>query len=109
MREGLAVVISVKLLDPEFEGQTKAKLGNPEVKGYVETVVAEGLEYYLEEHPQDARRIIDKCLTSQKAREAARKARDMVLRKNAMDGGLSAGLAGRLPGAGPGEKRTVPG
>ncbi|MFC1935950.1 toprim domain-containing protein, partial [Chloroflexota bacterium] len=67
--------------------------GNPEVKGQVETVVAEGLEYYLEEHPQEARRIIEKCLTSQKAREAARKARDMVLRKNAMDGGS---LPGKL-------------
>ena len=92
VREGLAAVISVKLTDPEFEGQTKSKLGNPEVKGHVETVTAEGLEYYLEEHPQEARRIIDKCLTSQKAREAARKARDMVLRKNAMDGGSLPGL-----------------
>ena len=93
VREGLAAVVSVKLLDPEFEGQTKTKLGNPEIKGMVETVVAEGLEYYLEEHPQEARRIINKCLTSQKAREAARKARDMVLRKNAMDGGS---LPGKL-------------
>ena len=93
VREGLAAVVSVKLMDPEFEGQTKSKLGNAEVKGQVETVVAEGLEYYLEEHPHEARRIIDKCLTSQKAREAARKARDMVLRKNAMDGGS---LPGKL-------------
>ena len=93
VREGLAAVISVKLVDPEFEGQTKAKLGNPEVKGQVETVVAEGLEYWLEEHPHDARRIIDKCLTSQKARDAARKARDIVLRKNALDGGS---LPGKL-------------
>jgi DNA gyrase subunit B len=92
VREGLAAVISVKLLDPEFEGQTKAKLGNPEVRGPVETIVAESLEYYLDEHPQEARRIIDKCLTSQKARDAARKARDMVLRKNAMDGGSLPGL-----------------
>jgi len=93
VREGLAAVVSVKLTDPEFEGQTKGKLGNPEVKGQVETVVAEGLEYYLEEHPQEARRIIEKALTSQKAREAARKARDMVLRKNAMDG---SSLPGKL-------------
>ena len=92
VREGLAAVISVKLLDPEFEGQTKAKLGNPEVRGPVEAIVAEGLEYYLDEHPQEARRILDKCLTAQKAREAARKARDMVLRKNAMDGGSLPGL-----------------
>ena len=93
VREGLAAVISVKLVDPEFEGQTKGKLGNPEIRGQVETVVAKGLEYWLEEHPNEARRIIDKCLTSQKAREAARKARDMVLRKNALDGGS---LPGKL-------------
>ena len=93
VREGLTTVISVKLLEPQFEGQTKTKLGNPEVKGYVDSVVAEALTYYLEEHPQEARRTIEKCLTAQKAREAARKARDMVLRKNAMDGGS---LPGKL-------------
>ena len=93
VREGLAAVISVKLVDPEFEGQTKAKLGNPEVRSQVEAVIAEGLEYWLEEHPQEARRIIEKCLISQKARDAARKARDMVLRKNALDGGS---LPGKL-------------
>ena len=93
VREGLTAVLSVKLMDPQFEGQTKGKLGNPEVKGYVDSVVAEGLTYYLEEHPQEARRTIEKCLTAQKAREAARKARDMVLRKNAMDGGS---LPGKL-------------
>ena len=93
VREGLAAIISVKLLDPEFEGQTKAKLGNPEVRSQVESVVAEGLEYYLEEHPAEAQRIIGKCLTAQKAREAARKAREMVQRKNAMDGGT---LPGKL-------------
>ena len=93
VREGLSAVLSVKLVDPQFEGQTKSKLGNPEVKGFVDSVVAEALTYYLEEHPQEARRIIDKCLTAQKAREAARKARDMVLRKNALDGGS---LPGKL-------------
>ena len=67
-------------MEPQFEGQTKGKLGNAEVKGYVESAVAEALTYYLEEHPAEARRIIEKCLTAQKAREAARKARDMVLR-----------------------------
>jgi DNA gyrase subunit B len=92
-REGLNAVLSVKLIDPQFEGQTKAKLGNAEVKGYVDSVIAEAVTYYMEEHPQEARRIIDKCLTSQRAREAARKARDMVLRKNAMDGGS---LPGKL-------------
>ena len=93
VREGLSAVLSVKLVDPQFEGQTKSKLGNPEVKGFVDSVVAEALTYYLEEHPQEARRIIDKCVTAQKAREAARKARDMVLRKNALDGGS---LPGKL-------------
>lgn len=93
VREGLTTVISVKLIDPQFEGQTKGKLGNAEVKGYVDSVVAAGLTYYLEEHPQEAKRTIEKCLTSQRAREAARKARDMVLRKNAMDGGS---LPGKL-------------
>ena len=93
VREGLSAVLSVKLVDPQFEGQTKSKLGNPEVKGYVDSVVAEALTFYLEEHPQEARRIIDKCLTAQKAREAARRARDMVLRKNALDGGS---LPGKL-------------
>ena len=93
VREGLTTVLSVKLMDPQFEGQTKGKLGNSEVRGYVDTVVAEALTYYLEEHPQEARRTIEKCLTAQKAREAARKARDLVLRKNAMDGGS---LPGKL-------------
>ncbi|MGH2544466.1 MAG: ATP-binding protein, partial [Ardenticatenaceae bacterium] len=76
-REGLTAVISVKLTDPQFEGQTKSKLGNAEVRNQVETVVAEALTYFLEDHPQDAKRIIDKCLTAQRAREAARKARDL--------------------------------
>ena len=93
VREGLTSVLSVKLVDPQFEGQTKGKLGNAEVKGYVDSVVAEALIYYLEEHPLEARRIVEKALTAQKAREAARKARDMVLRKNAMDGGS---LPGKL-------------
>ncbi len=93
VREGLSAVISVKLIDPEFEGQTKAKLGNAEVKGQVETAVSEGLEYWLEEHPRDAQRILDKSFTAQRAREAARKARELVQRKNAMDGGS---LPGKL-------------
>ena len=92
-RDGLTAVISVKLTEPQFEGQTKNKLGNPEVRNQVEGVVAEGLQIYLEDHPQDARRIIDKCLTAQRAREAARKARDLIIRKNAMDGGS---LPGKL-------------
>ena len=92
-RDGLTAVISVKLTDPEFEGQTKNKLGNPEVRNQVEGVVAEALRIYLEDHPQDSKRIIDKCLTAQQAREAARKARDLIIRKNAMDGGS---LPGKL-------------
>ena len=92
-REGLTAVISVKLTDPQFEGQTKGKLGNPEVRNQVEVVLAEGLQYYLEDHPQVSKKIVEKCLTAQKAREAARKARDLVIRKNAMDGG---GLPGKL-------------
>jgi len=93
VREGLSAVLSVKLIDPQFEGQTKGKLGNAEVRGQVDSVIAESLIYYLEENPTEAVRIIDKSLTAQKAREAARKARDMVLRKNAMDGGS---LPGKL-------------
>jgi DNA gyrase, B subunit len=86
VREGLTAVISVKLTDPQFEGQTKAKLGNAEVKGQVQTAVADSLMQYLEENPGDGRRIIDKCLTASRAREAARKARDLVIRKGALDG-----------------------
>ena len=92
-REGLTAVISVKLTDPQFEGQTKNKLGNPEVANQVQSVVAEALQYYLEDNPADTKKIIEKCLTAQRAREAARKARDLIIRKNAMDGG---GLPGKL-------------
>ena len=86
VREGLTAVVSVKLTDPQFEGQTKAKLGNPEIKGQVQTAVAETLGQYLDENPGDGRRIIEKCLTAARARDAARKARDLVLRKGALDG-----------------------
>ncbi|MBA2380572.1 MAG: DNA topoisomerase (ATP-hydrolyzing) subunit B [Chloroflexi bacterium] len=86
VREGLTAVISVKLTDPQFEGQTKAKLGNPEVKGQVQAAVAGALGQYLDENPSDGRRIIEKCLTAARARDAARKARDLVLRKGALDG-----------------------
>jgi len=86
VREGLTAVISVKLTDPQFEGQTKAKLGNADVKGIVQAVVADGVTQHLEENPADGRRIIEKCLTSARAREAARKARDLVIRKGALDG-----------------------
>ena len=91
VREGLAAIISVKLHEPQFEGQTKAKLGNIEVKSQVESAVGEGLSLYLEEHPDEAKRIIEKCVTVAKAREAARKARDLIIRKSGLD-------AGTLPG-----------
>ncbi len=86
VREGLTAVVSVKLVDPQFEGQTKAKLGNPEIKGQVEAAVAEGIGQYLDENPADGRRIIEKSLTAARAREAARKARDLVIRKGALEG-----------------------
>tara|TARA_B100000029_G_scaffold63237_3_gene56668 strand:- start:481 stop:2256 length:1776 start_codon:yes stop_codon:yes gene_type:complete len=92
-REGLTAVISVKLQDPQFEGQTKNKLGNAEARTQVETVLGEALQIFLEDNPRDAKAIIDKCMTSQRAREAARKARELIIRKNAMDGG---GLPGKL-------------
>ncbi|MGA3029515.1 MAG: DNA topoisomerase (ATP-hydrolyzing) subunit B [Candidatus Limnocylindrales bacterium] len=86
VREGLTAVVSVKLVDPQFEGQTKAKLGNADVKGAVEAAVAEGIGQYLDENPADGRRMIEKSLTAARAREAARKARDLVIRKGALEG-----------------------
>ncbi|WP_288190297.1 DNA topoisomerase (ATP-hydrolyzing) subunit B [uncultured Veillonella sp.] len=85
VREGLTAVISVKVLNPQFEGQTKTKLGNSEVKGITDTVVSEGLRVYLEEHPAEAKRIIEKATTANRAREAARKARELTRRKNALE------------------------
>lgn len=86
MREGLVAVISVKLPNPQFEGQTKAKLGNPEVRTAVESAVGEALEIYLEEHPQEAGKIIEKVILAAKARLAARAARDSVIRKGVLEG-----------------------
>ena len=85
VREGIVAIISVKLPQPQFEGQTKAKLGNPEVKSQVESVVADGLSLYLEQHPDEAKTIITKCLISAKAREAARKARELVFKKSSFE------------------------
>ena len=85
-REGLTAVISVKLPDPQFEGQTKARLGNPEIKTVVEQATAEGLSFWLEENPSDARKIVEKCSLSLRARLAARAARETVIRKGALEG-----------------------
>ena len=93
VREGLTAVISVKLREPQFEGQTKTKLGNSEVRGQVETVFSDAFTQYLEENPPDARRIIEKCLVAARAREAAKRARDLVQRKSLLE---SATLPGKL-------------
>jgi DNA gyrase subunit B len=85
VREGSVAIISVKLPQPQFEGQTKARLGNPEVKSQVESAVASSLSLYLEQHPNEAKAIIEKCLTAARAREAARKARDLVLKKTGFE------------------------
>ena len=93
VREGLMSVISVKVKEPQFEGQTKGRLGNPEVKGAVEAIVGRHISEYLEDNPLEARKIIEKATTAARARAAAKKARDLVIRKNAMDGGS---LPGKL-------------
>ena len=85
-REGLTCVINVKLPNPQFEGQTKEKLGNPEVKGIVQNIFAEEFSEYLEKNPKDAKAIIEKCLLTARARNAARAAKDAVLRKGALEG-----------------------
>ncbi|NLI24014.1 MAG: DNA topoisomerase (ATP-hydrolyzing) subunit B [Bacteroidales bacterium] len=92
-REGLTAVISVKVPEPQFEGQTKGKLGNSEVMGIVDQLVSTYLEYYLEENPRDARQIVNKVILAAQARHAARKARELVQRKNVLSG---AGLPGKL-------------
>ncbi len=92
-RQGLTAVLSVKMTDPQFESQTKGKLGNAEVRGQVESVVSEALSAFLEKNSREARGIVQKCLTSSRAREAARKARDLVIRKSALE---SMTLPGKL-------------
>ena len=92
-REGLTAVISIKVAEPQFEGQTKTKLGNNEVIGAVDMAVSEALGYYLEEHPKEAKSIVDKVILAATARHAARKAREMVQRKSPLSGG---GLPGKL-------------
>jgi DNA gyrase subunit B len=91
--EGLTAVVSVKLMDPQFEGQTKTKLGNARVRQIVYGLVSERLEFFFEENPKYGRAIVDKCMQASRAREAAKKARDLARRKNALDG---SGLPGKL-------------
>jgi DNA gyrase subunit B len=93
VREGLTAVVSVKVLEPQFEGQTKGKLGNAEVQGHVSIALTEGMTQYLEENPSEGRRIVEKSLTAARAREAARKARDLVQRKSLLE---SSTLPGKL-------------
>lgn len=85
VREGLTAIVSVKLVEPQFEGQTKTKLGNSYMKSLVDNVVGNGLGFYLEEHPQTARLIIEKCITASRAREAARRARDLTRKKTGLE------------------------
>jgi DNA gyrase subunit B len=85
VREGLTAIISIKLTEPQFEGQTKTKLGNSEVRGVVESIINEHLSIYLEEHPAKARKIVEKCVAAARAREAARKARELTRRKSALE------------------------
>lgn len=91
VREGLTAVLSIKVAEPQFEGQTKTKLGNSEVKGIVDSIVTEGLSEYLEQHPAEAKRIIEKSLSAARSREAAKKARELTRRKSALE-------IGNLPG-----------
>jgi DNA gyrase subunit B len=93
IREGLTAIVSVKLMEPQFEGQTKSKLGNSEVRQLVDSMVADRLSIYFEENPSVARTVLDKCLSAARAREAARKARDLTRRKTALE---SAALPGKL-------------
>nr|WP_296835030.1 DNA topoisomerase (ATP-hydrolyzing) subunit B [uncultured Marvinbryantia sp.] len=86
IREGMTAIVSIKIEEPQFEGQTKQKLGNSEARGAVDSVVSEQLMIYLEQHPQAAKLILDKSIMAQRAREAARKARDLTRRKSALDG-----------------------
>ena len=96
IREGLTCVLHVKVREPQFEGQTKTKLGNSEVEGIVKAVVNEHLGNYLEEHPPVARNIIEKAVSAARAREAARKARDLVRKKSGLENAVLPGQAGRL-------------
>ena len=91
VREGLTAVLNIKVSEPQFEGQTKTKLGNSEIKGSVDSVVSDGLSEYLEQHPSEGRKIIEKCLNAARSRDAAKKARELTRRKSALE-------IGNLPG-----------
>lgn len=93
IREGLTAIISIKLTNPQFEGQTKQKLGNSEARGAVDSIVSEQLTYFLEQNPSVAKTICEKSVLAQRARDAARKARDLTRRKTALEG---SGLPGKL-------------
>ncbi|MDD3840073.1 MAG: DNA topoisomerase (ATP-hydrolyzing) subunit B [Clostridia bacterium] len=93
IREGLTAILSIKLIDPQFEGQTKTKLGNTEVRGVVESILSEGLTYFLEQNPSQAKNIVNKAISASRARQAARKARELTRRKSVLDG---AALPGKL-------------
>ena len=86
IREGLTAIVSVKLTEPQFEGQTKTKLGNSEMRGFVESATSENVLAFLEENPTQAKIILDKCMRAARAREAARKARELTRRKSVLDG-----------------------
>ena len=109
VREGLTAVISAKLTDPQFEGQTKTKLGNPGMQGFVHSIVNARLTEFLEENPQDARAVIRKAVSAAQARAAARKARDLTRRKSALENSTPARQARRLLGQGPVARRAVRG
>ena len=109
VREGLTAVISAKLTDPQFEGQTKTKLGNPGMQGFVHSIVNARLAEFLEENPQDARAVIRKAVQAAQARAAARKARDLTRRKSALENSTLPGQARRLLGQGSGAGRAVRG
>ena len=109
VREGLTAVVSVKLRDPQFEGQTKTKLGNPGMAGFVESIVNTGLGEFLEENPSEARAVISKAVQAQRAREAARKARDLTRRKSALENSTLPGKLADCSVKDPAARRAVRG